>query len=425
MAVSVALATLGCKVNQAEAEELRQRLEARGCLVTGLTQAAQVYVVNTCTVTHVADRKSRNLVLRACRANPKAPVLVAGCYARRAPQELISLPQVRIVHRGDTEELARYLDELALDPSPLTLNPEPSAPRRSRTLVKVQDGCDQHCTYCVVPLARGRSRSLPLAEVVRRVEESVAAGRREVVLTGVDLTDYGQEWGGSLAQLLDGILEAGPERLRLSSLQPQAVTEDLLGRWRDKRLCRHFHLALQSGSEAVLRRMGRRYNVAQYAAAVERIRRAVPEAAITTDVMVGFPGESQAEFEESYSFCRSLAFARMHVFQYSERPGTAACRLSGAVSARTKAARSQAMQALAAEASEARRRGFLGRTMEVLFMEEVKGRPGCWRGLTDNYLEVEVESGELLADRLLPVKLQALGTGAMEGSIVSGASGSD
>ncbi len=457
MAISVALATLGCKVNQAESEELRRELEARGYLVTEATEGAQVYVINTCTVTHIADRKSRNLVQRACRANPQARVLVTGCYAQRGPQELAASPQVRVAPKGTAEDLARQVEGLALresrvesresgyeggsrvtghgwapaspwtldpgpwtldpyhDPTPWTLNPAP--PRRSRALVKAQDGCDQHCTYCAVPLARGRSRSLPGDDVVRRVEGAVAAGCREVVLTGVNLTYYGQEWGASLGELLDRVLDGGPDRLRLSSLQPQAISDSLLLRWRDGRLCRHFHLAIQSGSDAVLRRMGRRYSVVEYRAAVERIRRAVPGASITTDVMVGFPGETQEEFEESYNFCRDTGFARMHVFQYSSRPGTAAARLTGAVPARVKAARSQRMLALSSEAARAFREAFLGSAVGVLFEETVKGRPGLWRGFTDNYLEVYVESERPLANQLLPVKLQALSGDIIWGSL--------
>ncbi|MDP2727215.1 MAG: tRNA (N(6)-L-threonylcarbamoyladenosine(37)-C(2))-methylthiotransferase MtaB, partial [Dehalococcoidia bacterium] len=409
MTISVALATQGCKVNQAEAEELRQRLEASGRLVTDFSEAAHVYVIRTCTVTHLADRKARNLVQRACRSNPEALVLVTGCYARRASQELATSPQVQVIPDGTPEDLARYLEDLPIEPRPLTgvINHAP-APRRARALVKAQDGCDQHCTYCIVPLVRGRSRSLPIEEVVRRVRELAAAGYREVVLTGVNLTYYGQEWGGSLGELLDHVLEAGPERLRLSSLQPQAITDGLLLRWRDKRLCRHFHLALQSGSDAVLRRMGRRHTVAEYRAAVERIREMVPGASITTDIMVGFPGESQEEFEESYNFCRETGFTRMHIFQYSPRPGTAAARLPGAVPVRTKASRSRQMLALAAQEARAFRERFLGSTIDVLFEEEVKGRPGHWRGFTDNYLEVEVVSERALANSLLPVSLRGL-----------------
>lgn len=414
MAISVALATLGCKVNQAESEELRQRLEAGGCLITDISQEAQAYVINTCTVTHIADRKSRNLVQRARRANPQAPILVTGCYAQRAPAELTLSPQVQVVPK---EEIPGHLRALHLESGLQPLNAGHSPPRRSRALVKAQDGCNQFCTYCVVPLARGSSRSLPVGEVVHRVKERVAAGYREVVLTGVNLASYGQEWEGSLGELLDRVLEVGPERLRLSSLQPQAIGGDLLRRWQDRRFCRHFHLALQSGSDTVLRRMGRPYTVAQFQAAANEIRQTIPGASITTDVIVGFPGESQEEFEESYSFCRTMGFARMHVFQYSPRPGTAASRLPGAVPERTKAARSQRMLGLAAEVARAFRQTFLGSTMEVLFEEESQGWPGHWRGLTDNYLQLEVKSERPLASQILPVRLQALRGDAIWGSI--------
>ena len=240
---------------------------------------------------------------------------------------------------------------------------------------------------------------------MRRIKEAATSGHREVILTGVNLMHYGQEWGGSLAELLDEVLHVAPERLRLSSLQPEAITGSLLRHWRDRRLCRHFHLALQSGSDSVLRRMGRRYTTAQYREAVERIRQAVPGASITTDVMVGFPGETQREFEESFAFCRDMGFARMHIFEYSPRPGTAAARIHETVPARNKSARSQLMLDLAATASGTFNQGFLGCTLEVLFEEEVRECPGHWRGLTENYLDVEVQSVLPLSNRLLPVTL--------------------
>lgn len=415
MAISVGLATLGCKVNQAESEELRQRLEAGGCLVTDIAGEAQVYVINTCTVTHIADRKSRNMVQRACRANPQARVLVTGCYARRAPLEIETSPQVRVVPNGTAEDLASHLQELDLPPTAAALSPAPSTPRRSRSTIKVQDGCDQFCAFCAVPLARGRSRSVPLEDVARKIRRSVQAGFREVALTGVNLTYYGKEWGGSLGELLDIALEAGPERLRLSSLQPEAIDDGLLRRWRDPRLCRHFHLALQSGSEAVLRRMGRRYTASEFQAAVGKIREAIPGASVTTDVMVGFPGETPAEFAESYNFCRDSGFARMHVFQYSRRPGAAASRLPGSVPSGIKASRSREMLDLASKASTAFRLGFLGNTLDVLFEEESKDSPGYWRGHADNYLEVEAPSETPLSNQVLPVNLSAV-----QGDIILG-----
>ncbi len=420
MPISVAMATLGCKVNQAESEELRQQLEASGCLVTDIDEQAQVYVINTCTVTHVADRKSRNLVQRACRSNPQARVLVTGCYARRAPLELEASPQVCVVPVGTAEVLTRQLEELDLAPSYSSPAPGTNAARRARSTIKAQDGCDQYCTFCAVPLARGGSRSLPVDEVVRRVKQSIDAGYREVVLTGVNLTYYGKEWGGSLEELLGRVLETGLDRLRISSLQPQALDPGLLGLWRDSRLCRHFHLALQSGSDSVLRRMGRRYTVEEYRAAVSEIRETLPGASITTDVMVGFPGETQSEFMESYEVCREMAFARMHVFQYSTRPGTGASRLPGAVPAKTRAARSKRMLDLAAGASKAFREKFLGSSMEVLFEEEFAGRPGWWRGYTGNYLEVEAESETPLANRLLPVTLRDIQDDVIIGTVDGG-----
>jgi threonylcarbamoyladenosine tRNA methylthiotransferase MtaB len=259
-----------------------------------------------------------------------------------------------------------------------------------------------------------------LEQVAADVEERVAAGCQEVVLTGVDLGRYGREFGGSLVGLLRRLLETSVQRLRLSSLHPQDIQPALLELWSDRRLCRHFHLALQSGAAGVLRRMGRGYTPAQYRAAVQRIREALPEAALTTDVMVGFPGETQEEFEESYRFCQEMAFARTHVFRFSPRPGTAACRLGPAVPARVKEERSEAMRGLAEESARAFARSFVGRTVEVLFEASVRGLPNRWRGRTDNYLEVEVTSALPLAGRNQLVKVVGIEGKVLQGILPQG-----
>ncbi|MDH5364501.1 MAG: MiaB/RimO family radical SAM methylthiotransferase, partial [Dehalococcoidia bacterium] len=278
---------------------------------------------------------------------------------------------------------------------------------RTRAFIKVQDGCDSFCSYCIVPFVRGREKSLPVDQVVAEVRHRISDGYKEVVLTGTEIGSYNYD-GVKLRGLLENIL-AGTNitRLRLSSLQPQEISPELIGLWSDNRLCRHFHLSLQSGSDGVLRRMKRRYCVSDYQQAVSLIRRKEPEAAITTDIIVGFPGETEAEFEQSYQLCRQMEFARIHVFPYSPRQGTQAVKLPNRVGDSVKGERSQKMLALARENAQNFRRQFLGKTMTVLW--EKRSGDGIWSGYTDNYIKVYAKSSEDLSNKLLPIELVELG----------------
>jgi len=272
-------------------------------------------------------------------------------------------------------------------------------------LVKVQDGCNNLCSYCIVPLVRGREKSLPIDQIVGEVRHRIANGYNEVVLTGVKIGSYSYN-GVNLRGLLEYILaEIDVARLRLSSLQPQEIPPELIALWGDKRLCRHFHLSLQSGSDSVLGRMRRRYSISDYLQSVSLIRALVPEAAITTDIIVGFPGETSAEFQESYKLCQKLGFARVHVFAYSPREGTQANQMPEQVEDRVKKQRSQRMLALAKESAQNFSQQFLGKTMPVLWEKQTDG---IWSGLTDNYIRVYTRSNEDLSNKLLPVKLVEL-----------------
>ena len=396
----VALETLGCKLNQAESESLARQLAERGCRVVPPSDGAAIYILNTCTVTHIADRKSRHLLRLAQRRNPGAFIIAIGCYAERAPRELAQVTGVDMVLGN--EEKARLLDvleEQGLISTSSALLPQM---HRTRSLVKVQEGCNQFCSYCIVPLVRGRERSLPLDEAVAEVRARVKRGYREVVLTGTQIGSY----RNSPELLIQRILiETGIERLRLSSLQPREITAGLLSLWQDssKRLCRHLHLPLQSGSDAVLRRMGRRYLTEDYAQAVARIREAIPDVAITTDVMVGFPGETDEDFAESYRFCQQMAFANIHVFPYSERPCTPATLMPEKIDEPVKKERSERMLKLARESARRFEEQFLGRTMMVLWEREVDD--GVWVGLTDNYIRVVAQSKKPLKNWLIPARL--------------------
>jgi len=406
--MKIAFDNLGCKLNQAEAELLIRQFAEAGYKVVSSVDEADVYILNTCTVTQIADSKSRHLLRLAHRRNPEALVVATGCYAQRVPQELAQIEGVGlVVGNEEKQNLPALLQESVCAGGATSLVEDQSADLqaalRTRAFIKIQDGCNSFCSYCIVPLVRGRERSLPVARIVDEVRHRVAGGAKEVVLTGTNIGSYNRD-GTELVGLVGSILaEADVLRLRLSSLQPQEISTELLELWWDSRLCRHFHLSLQSGSDGVLRRMKRRYCVDDYQRAVSLIRALVPDAAITTDVIVGFPGETEAEFEESYELCRELRFARTHVFQYSPRSDTEASILPQQVSDSVKKQRSQEMLALARESAKNFRKQFLGKTMPVLW--EKQCGEGVWSGFTDNYIKVHTASSDDLTNKLLPVKL--------------------
>ena len=404
----VTLETLGCKLNQAETDSLARQLLSKGYQLAESAREADIYVLNTCTVTHVADRKARHWLRSARRTNPRALIVAIGCYAQRAPEELRQLGIVDLIlGNKQKNRLVEILENRNLR-NRRARSPYKEYHSRTRSLIKIQEGCNSFCSFCIVPYIRGKERSLPLEKVIQQVKERVAAGYKEVTLTGTKIGAY--RWNGenhgSLPRLIEHILhQTGVKRLRLSSLQPQDLTPELVRLWADERLCPHLHLPLQSGSQAMLQRMNRQYSITDYERAVSLAREAIPDLAITTDILVGFPGEGEKEFEESYCFCQEMGLANIHVFPYSPRLGTAAARMPHQVEERTKKERSQRMLALAQQSAQHLREQFLGRTMTVLW--EGKSEQGVWSGLTSNYLRVFVRSEKELTNRLLPVKLVA------------------
>ncbi len=399
---------MGCKLNQAETELLAREFAEAGYELVSAAGEADVYILNTCTVTHIADSKSRHWLRLARRQNPHALVVATGCYAQRAPQELTQIEEVGLVLNNDEKpHLLRLLEEYGHIGSPVSVQGDSTTSYhngfRTRAFIKIHDGCNSFCAYCIVPLVRGREKSLPVDQVIAEVRHRVAQGYTEVVLTGVKIGSYNYN-GVNLTGLLGQILaETDVARVRLSSLQPQEITPDLIGLWHDPRLCRHFHLSLQSGSDSVLSRMKRRYSPSEYQESVSLIRSLVPEAAITTDVIIGFPGETEAEFNESYDFCRQMGFARIHVFPYSPRQETQAAQMPNQVEDKVKKQRSQKMLALAKESAQNFSQQFLGKTMTVLW--EKQSEDGIWSGHTDNYIKVYTKSSEDLTNKLLSVKL--------------------
>jgi len=401
VAIKIALASLGCKLNQAEMESMARRLLAAGYQLS--SEAPDIYILNTCTVTAQADSKSRNLLRRARRRYPAAMLVATGCYAEQALEVLTEIigGSGWVVPNRAKPEIPEMLAEIALPNDGVGSGSSPVL-ERTRTLVKIQDGCNSFCNYCIVPLVRGREASRPVDEIVAEVASRVAGGYREVVLTGVKIGAYREADTGLVGLVRRILRETEVARLRLSSLQPLEITPELMAIFADGRLCPQLHLCLQSGSDPVLRGMGRGYTTADYAAAVEMVRRAAPEVAITTDVMVGFPGESDADFEASYEFCKKLELARIHVFSYSRRAGTAAADYPGQVAEGIKRGRSQRLLDLAAASADRFQRRFAGQISPVLFERRVGG---IWSGLSPNYIKVYARSARDLTNAIVNVRL--------------------
>lgn len=416
--IKVAIDSLGCKLNQAETELLARQFAEAGYRLVAPTDKADAYILNTCTVTHTADSKSRHQLRLAHHRNPDALIVATGCYAELARQGLEQIEGVDLVVGNEQKpHLVRLLKESGrLDkPAPGNSTGCHHNGFRTRSFIKVQDGCSSFCAYCIVPLVRGRETSLPPDQITAELRHRLARGYKEVVLTGVKIGAYSYD-GVNLKGLLEHILaETNVARVRLSSLQPQEISPELIGLWQDRRLCPHFHLSLQSGSDRVLNRMNRRYTTSDYSKSASLIRRLVPEAAITTDIIVGFPGETDREFEESYNFCRQMAFARIHVFTYSPREGTQAAQLPEQIPAGIKKQRRQRMLALAEDSARSFHQQFLCQLMPVLWEKQ---SDGIWSGYTPNYIRVYTTSSQDLTNTLLPAKLMKIYRDGVWGGIM-------
>lgn len=408
------LTTLGCRLNEAELGRWRRELEASGHRVVAQSQAADVVVINTCAVTGEAAKKSRQLVRRLRRENERALIVATGCHAELAPHELSELGLVLGNRDKDsllTHVFARLAAAPALAPAPTDAAPGLDAPRPTRAFVKIQDGCRNRCAFCIVTIARGEERSRDPASVVAEVRALCEAGVQEVVLTGVHLGGYGSDLGESLEGLVARVLEQTPvARLRLGSLEPWDLGPRFFEVWRDPRLCPHLHLPLQSGSDGVLRRMSRRCTTAAYAALVERARAAIPDLVLTTDLIVGYPGESEDELEETLAFVEAMRFADVHLFTFSAREGTRAARLPGRIAPEVQRTRRERLQALVRRLRREALVGSIGTTRPVLFERDREVLPsGVARvgGYTDHYLRVvvEVDAGLELTGRIVPTRL--------------------
>ena len=399
--MKIAIYTLGCKVNQYESQAMEQALRARGHAVVPFAEEADAYIVNTCSVTAVSDQKSRQVIHGIQRKHPGAVVAVCGCYSQTHVDDVRKLGVDLIAGTGDRTGFIRLLEETAAEKRRIEAIDQPFERRvfevlpagglegRTRAMLKVEDGCVNFCTYCVIPYARGPVRSLPLAAAAAEAGRLAGEGYREIVLTGIEISSWGQDFrdGTGFIDLVEAVCAAAPGcRVRLGSLEPRTVTEDFCRRCAAlPNLCPHFHLSMQSGCDATLRRMNRKYDAARYEESVKLLRAFFHRPGITTDMIVGFPGETEEEFAQSLSFLRRCGFTAMHIFPYSRRTGTPAAGMPDQVPKGEKEARARRAAAVAAELEGAWLASWVGETLPVLFEEE-KG--GLWRGHAPNYTEV-------------------------------------
>jgi len=418
---TVALITLGCKVNIAETEGMKLLFQKAGYRIVPEDQFADVYVVNTCTVTSMGDKKSRQMLRRVHSLNPSAIVAAVGCFAQVSPEEAAKVEGVSLVLGNNmkhrivelvenirNKEKSQYVFERKLLSEYEEL-PVETYDGHTRAFLKVQDGCDQFCSYCIIPYARGPIRSRDINEVIKEAKSFALNGFKEVVLTGIHLTSYYDERNSKgLAELIKEIHEVeGIKRIRLGSLEPMFLTSDFIGEIKKlPKLCPHFHLSLQSGCTETLKRMNRKYTPEEYRNIVSLIREKIPDVTFTTDVMVGFPGETEEEFEKSYAFCREIGFLWMHVFKYSPRKGTPAYKFQDQIDSKTKEARSKRMIELAKQMRHKAFESFIGRKTDVLLEKPVEGSSGDMEGLTPNYIPVKVKirsqkTGEIINIRLV------------------------
>ena len=426
--MKVSFYTLGCKVNQYETQAMEQILQQMGVEIGAFDEACDGYVINTCTVTGEADRKNRSVIRRCRRRNPDAVIGVCGCYSQVDPDAARALGADVLSGSGGRAEFVQlllqalrtrrggeHLDD-AMARREFERLPAGGLEGRTRAMLKVQDGCSNFCSYCIIPFARGPVRSMPLEQAVAEARDLCARGFREIVLTGIEIASWGRDLPGKPAfcSLVEALCAAVPVRVRLGSLEPRIVDREFCEKLsKYSNLCPHFHLSLQSGSDTVLRRMNRKYDTARYYESVCLLREYFPGCAITTDLIVGFPGETEAEFAESLAFLEKCGFAQVHVFPYSRRPGTPADRLPGQISRAEKERRSAAAIGTAAALAKAYREAMAGRVVPVLF-EQPEG--AYFTGHAPNYVKVYAP-GEGLHNEIRPVRIEAVFADGVRGSL--------
>lgn len=421
-----ALHNLGCKVNAYETEAMQHLLEEAGYEIVPFTQKADVYVINTCSVTNMADRKSRQMLHKAKKNNPDSIVVAAGCYVQTSEKEVLNDLSVDIVIGNDRKhDLVRLLEEYSLDSVNDTVDDIndgkhdfeelfiDQTKEHTRAFIKVQDGCNQFCSYCIIPYARGRVRSRRFENVIAEVERLAANGFKEVVLTGIHLSSYGVDFEEAvgLLELIQAVNAVkGIERIRLGSLEPKIVTEHFASELSKlDKICPHFHLSLQSGCDATLKSMNRKYTTKEYERGCELLRKYFVHPAITTDVIVGFPGETEEEFEQTKAYLEHIHFYEMHIFKYSKRKGTRAAVMPDQIDEQIKAARSEKLIALGHDMSKEFRKFYIGKNEEVLFEEKaVIGDKEYFVGYTKEYVKVAKETDENLENQIVSGRISGM-----------------
>lgn len=433
----VAFHTLGCKVNHYETEAIWQLFKNEGYERVDFESNADVYVINTCTVTNTGDKKSRQVIRRAIRKNPDAVICVTGCYAQTSPAEILAIPGVDIVvGTQDRAKMLEYIEQYRKERQPINAVKNimknrvyeeldvPYFTDRTRASLKIQEGCNNFCTFCIIPWARGLMRSRDPKEVIRQAQQLVDAGYKEIVLTGIHTGGYGQDFKDyNLAMLLKDIEEqvTGLKRLRISSIEASQLTDEVIDVIRQSKIIvRHMHVPIQSGSDTVLKRMRRKYTMDQFAERITKLKEALPNLAITSDVIVGFPGETEDEFMETYNFIKEHKFSELHVFPYSKRTGTPAARMENQIDEDTKNERVHRLITLSDQLAKEYASQFENEVLEVIPEEKYKEDPasGLYEGYTDNYLKVVFPATEDMVGKIVKVKITKAGYPYNEGQFV-------
>ena len=431
MKKTVAIYTLGCKTNQYESNAIAQRFIENGYKLVDFEDVADVYIVNTCTVTNMADRKSRQILRRAKQKNLNSILIVIGCYVQVAKDTLEDIDEIDILlGNNEKKDILKYIEKFekerqeeitdVMHQKEFVEFGSTTFTEKTRAVIKIQDGCDRFCSYCIIPFARGRVRSRKIEEIVDEITKIVKHGIKEVVLTGIHIGSYGKDFEEDigLIDLLEEINKIdGMERIRLGSLEPKLITKEFVDRLKKlDRICHHFHLSLQSGCTTVLQRMNRRYTAEEFRECAKLLRDAFSDVMFTSDVIVGFPGETEEEFETTYNLLKEIKFYKIHVFKYSKRNGTKAASMPNQISPEVQEERSKKIIELSKEIQEEYNRAYIGKTVKVLMEEKTEG---YYRGHTDNYLYVSVKSDDDLENKIVEVTIESTEKEVLFGKIAA------
>ena len=414
----VAFITLGCKVNQYETNAMAQQFIEKGYKIVEHTEKADIYIVNTCTVTNMSDRKSRQMLRREKELNKDAIIVACGCYAQTAKEELEQMEEIDLVlGNNEKKEIVKYVEKYIKSKIPETKTEDVMQQKefiefgdvifteKTRAVIKIQDGCDRFCSYCIIPYARGRVRSRKPEHVISEITKIAKNGIKEVVVTGIHIASYGKDFnnGYKLIDLLEEINTIkGIERIRLGSIEPLIITEEFVEKIKKlEKVCHQFHLSLQSGCDETLKRMNRRYTTEQFKEIADLLRKNFRDAILTTDIIVGFPGESEEEFETTYKFLEEIKFYKMHIFKYSPRKGTKAEKMENQVDGNKKEERSKKLIELSNKNEKEYNQKYIGQDVEVLFEEE---KNGVWQGHTKNYILAHYKTSENIENQIIKLK---------------------